>query len=141
MNDLPQDLSSPKVTRSLLRCQATMYTRNAKRVDRHWRDEARKAGWGDKHLSMQGEKLGPTSRHQAAAVGSTIYIHNHRTTSSILALDTQASPPKLISIPVSTTDGYPASRSIPNSCQRIILSPHPFLSLFLLHPVISLPRR
>ena len=64
--------------------------------------------------SMQGEKLGPPSRHQAAAVGSTVYIHNHRSTSTIMALDTLASPPKLTSIPVSTTGGYPASRSSPH---------------------------
>jgi len=62
---------------------------------------------------MQGEELGATSRHQAAAVGGIIYIHNHRTTSSILALDTQASPPKLTRIPISTAQGYPASRHPP----------------------------
>lgn len=45
--------------------------------------------------TLQGEALQSTSRHQAVAVGSRIYIHTHRSIDDILVLDTQASPPTL----------------------------------------------
>ena len=67
------------------------------------------------HLTPSGRVQGattlqPISRFQAAAVGSKIYIHTHRSLADILVLDVaNADQPQLDKVPVSSTTGITPS--------------------------------
>lgn len=52
------------------------------------------------------------SRFQAAAVGSEIFIHNHRSTEAIHVLDTSQQPPVLSERPYAGGEA-PSSRQAP----------------------------
>ena len=51
------------------------------------------------------------SRFQAAAIGSSVFIHNHRSLSDVLVLDVaDPAAPKLALRPVTGAEGTPMSR-------------------------------
>jgi N-acetylneuraminic acid mutarotase len=79
-----------------------------------WALDLKTAAWQQLQLSPQGEQLQPISRFQAVAVGDDIYIHTHRNTDSILRLRTSTADetPQLVSLPVNTPNGAPASRGL-----------------------------
>ena len=59
----------------------------------------------------QGEEVPAISRFQAAAVGSSVFIHNHRSLSDVLVLDVaDPAAPKLALRPVTGAEGTPVSR-------------------------------
>ena len=51
------------------------------------------------------------SRFQAVALGSRIFIHHHRSSSSILVLDTEGQAPQLSEVPLSSEDA-PSPRCV-----------------------------
>ena len=60
---------------------------------------------------VQGEEVPAISRFQAAAVGSSVFIHNHRSLSDMLVLDVaDPAAPKLALQPVTGAEGTPMSR-------------------------------
>ena len=60
---------------------------------------------------MQGEEVPAISRFQAAAVGGSVFIHNHRSLSDVLVLDAaDPAAPKLALQPVTGAEGTPMSR-------------------------------
>ncbi len=71
----------------------------------------------------QGEAMPAVSRFQAAAVGSAVYIHTHRSLDDVLVLDaSDPGAPKLASRPVTGAQGTPMSRRGPCAERRLCTS-------------------
>ena len=70
------------------------------------------------------------SRFQAATVGTSVWIHNHRSFDDVLVLDV-ADPeaPKLALQPVTGAEGTPMSRHAPLGCSAT--GPEPRGGLFI----------
>ncbi|KAI8474475.1 MAG: galactose oxidase [Monoraphidium minutum] len=82
-------------------------------LDDIWRLSTKDWSWAK--VEPQGEQLGGgISRFQAAAVGDVIYIHTHRTSDHILALDASTAPPTLRRLPVKPDPeaGAPSARGL-----------------------------
>jgi len=73
-----------------------------------WRLDTRTWAWS--RATPQGEPLPRISRFQAAAVGSTVYVHHHRCSDHILAMDVSGAAPVLRRVPVS--GDVPPSRGL-----------------------------
>ena len=60
---------------------------------------------------VQGAAMPAVSRFQAAALGSRIFIHTHRSTGSLLVLETGGPAPQLRELPYSSP-AAPSSRCL-----------------------------
>ena len=59
-------------------------------------------------VPVQGPALPAISRFQAAVVGDRIFVHTHRSTSTILVLDVAQQPPLLTEVPYVSTEAPPS---------------------------------